>query len=145
MAASPGTFDGSVVAKAGDRVSFVVDDVHPTPISTAVPAVGSTLEVRYDADTASYLHVGVRYRVPMVTQVDGTLTSYVQRASSTSCGGTSGTIYADGRAIDTSLVSIAGVHTGGLVALAAGLVAVGLLILVVGGRRSRSVSTTGAH
>lgn len=51
-AASPGTFDGSVVAKAGDRVSFMVDDVHPTPISTDVLAVGSTVKVRYDCETA---------------------------------------------------------------------------------------------
>lgn len=72
--------------------------------------------------------------------MDGTVTSHVQRASSSNCGGTSGTIYADGRAIDTSLVSIAGVHTDGLVALVAGLLGVGLLVLSVGRRRARRVS-----
>jgi hypothetical protein len=135
-------FDGTVVVKAADVVTFIVDRVPDPPQATAAgpaPAPGqepsdhgasgtqpdlspgSPVVVRYDSGTAKYLRIGKRYSVSLYGPgLDGTYTSDV----GSPCGGT---VYADGRAIDTSLVSVGGIHTGGLVAIG-----IGVLLLSLG-------------
>jgi hypothetical protein len=136
-------FYGTATAKAGDLVTFTVDRVPNSPPAAAAagpaPAPGqdqsgyapssnqpdlspgSPIAVRYGSGTAKYLQVGKQYSVSLYGPgLGGTYTSSV----GSGCG--EGTVYADGTAIDTSLVSIRGIHTGGLVTIGIGAIVLSL-------------------
>jgi hypothetical protein len=139
LAASGGQFTGVATSKTGGVVTFSVDDVAPrTPgpgasVANIVP--GSSVEVVY-GDVARYMRTGVRYQVTVFgPRNDGTLSSGIAVAQDRGCGG-GGTVYADGRSIDTSIISIAGIHTGGVVVIGVGL-AVAVLVGAIVIRRRR--------
>jgi hypothetical protein len=96
------TIQGRLVAREGSTATFVIGSVPPPTnprSSTRVPPVlkpGQTVAVEYYGDTAKFLDVGTRYRVALYWS-GSRFESAVHTADS--CSG--GTVYADGRSIDT--------------------------------------------
>jgi hypothetical protein len=102
------TIVGKLIARHGSTATFSVESVEP-PVSPPPPGVvapavvrGQKLDVGYPSDHADFLRVGKRYRVELFGGRPGPFQSDVHTAD-VACS--RGTVYADGREIDTSLRS----------------------------------------
>jgi hypothetical protein len=99
-----GTVVGTLTSVSGENATFTVQSWTPTPgvaLETATPTVGSDVVVRYSSTEIRFLHVGKHYSVLVYENGTG-FDSGVHHADD-NCSG--GTIYANGKAIDTSLWS----------------------------------------
>jgi len=114
VAVPPATFIGRASSVDRGVVTFDVESATVRQLTAGVtPAAGQPVRISYGS-AARYLHVGTRYEVDTsLPGPDGNLTSTI--AGTSSCG--LGTRYADGRSIDTSIISIGGLHTGGIIAI----------------------------
>jgi hypothetical protein len=126
-AVPPATFIGQVTAIEHGVVTFDVESATMRQVPDGVVlAVGQPVQITYGSD-AKYLRVGTRYEVDTyLPGPDGNLTSTIAMASSCEIG----TRYPDGHYIDKSIISIGGIHTGGIIALA---VALALITVVAAG------------
>ena len=96
-----GTFVGRVVKIDGPTVTYFVEKLKPVPAGEVprrnAPVPGKTVFVRYDQQEQRYLHVGNRYTVT-VWSFDG----YMSGVHHSDAVCSTGTVHADGSAIDTS-------------------------------------------
>jgi hypothetical protein len=127
VAVLPVTFVGRATSIDHGVVAFEVESVTVRQVPVGVTlAVGQPVQVTYESG-ARYLNVGNRYQVEAnLPGQDGNLTSTIATAANCETG----TRYADGRSIDTSIISIGGIHTGGIIAL---IIALALIAVVAWG------------
>jgi hypothetical protein len=98
-----GTIVGMLTSIRGTSATFAVATWTPNPEGPALttpPVQDANVVVRYTADEITFLRTGERYSVEVSPDGDG-IGSGVHRAGS--CSG--GTIYANGKSIDTSVWS----------------------------------------
>jgi hypothetical protein len=130
---SAGIVTGRLVVLDGTNATFVVESAQPGSRDAPPPSAGSRITIRYGGD-AQFLRVGTRYRAQLLSLGNG-FGSYVH---SSEC--TSGTVYADGSRIDTSLWARSSVRRIAMVFVA--LFAAGLVAVVLTLRRRRPVTPT---
>lgn len=136
-----GTFEGRLVTLDGPGVTFMIERVHPNVAATRsgrhIPPVGKPVVVHYDNGDEKFLHRGRRYKV-QVWWIDESQSRlrFVSgvRVADRPCSG--GTIYANGSAIDTAILTRSSTrHT--FVVVAAGLISIGALAAGLALRKRR--------
>jgi hypothetical protein len=139
MSPGSGTIVGTLTAVRGTGASFAVASWTPNPEGSALttpPVDGASVVVQYASDEITFLRVGRSYSVA-VYPVGDAIGSGVHRAGS--CSG--GTVYADGKSIDTSVWSRSIVHRA-LVGFAVFVVAALALLTLFTLRNRRRLLTT---
>jgi hypothetical protein len=128
------TVKGPLVERHGAVATYVIDTLWRSQGGFEQPpelAVGQRVDVRYDHGRAQFLRVGDRYQVKLWWDSDAGFTSGVHMAED-ACS--TGTVYADGSSIDTSLWSRSWVRNGVYVA---GAVLLPILIVVLTNRLTK--------
>ena len=128
------TVKGPLLERHGSVATYVIDTLWRTQGGFQQPpelAVGQRVDVHYQRERAQFLRVGLRYQVRLWWQPDSGFFSDVHVADE-ACS--TGTTYAGGSAIDTSLWSRSWVRNGVYVA---GAVLLLIVIVVMTHRLTR--------
>ena len=108
------TFVGEVVAIDGSTVTYRVDEVLDAPVDLTRPtpavAVGQEAVVHYSGGDERFLDTGERYRVDVYGSSDDLRSGVHNAGECTNSVSGTGTVHADGTAIDTKLLSSAGLR-----------------------------------